>query len=108
MLAIIHATAPAASPPVSPSEWLYILAALVTIVTGWLALRSALRKWVGQREKEAVEKADLSKAIMGNIEATRANTEALGKMGQDFHDFATETRSQLNGHAERIGRLERP
>jgi len=102
---VAQAAQPAA---VSPSEWLYIIAAVVTVVGGGFAIRSGFKRFIKQREQEAVEKAELSKAIVANIEATRANTEALGKMGQDFHDFATETRAQLNGHSERLRHLERP
>jgi hypothetical protein len=101
-------TAAVAAHAVPPSEWLYILAAIATLVGTVLVIRSAWKKYIKQRQGEAVEKAELSKAILGNMEATRENTAALGKLGADFHDFALETRSQLNGHAERLGYLEHP
>jgi hypothetical protein len=110
---LTYAAQASASSGVPPSEWLYIVAAIVTIVVAALAVRSGFNRFIKQRESEAVEKAGLSQAIMGNAEAihgnaeaTRENTAALGKLGQDFHDFATETRASLNGHAERLRHLE--
>lgn len=104
---LTQAVADAAS-SVPPSEWLYIIAALATIVCTFFGARAGLNKYIGQRQKEAVDKADLQRAILGNVEATRENTVALTKMATDFHDFALETRAALNGHAERLGHLERP
>lgn len=97
------AAAPAAVPP---SELLYILAALATLIATGLAIRSGWKKYIKQRQQEAVEKAELSRAIHGNADATRENTAELRKLGQDFHDFATDTRATLNGHAERLRNLE--
>jgi hypothetical protein len=102
------AQAVTAAPGVPPSEWLYIIAALGTILATCAAIRSAWRKYIRQRQAEAVEKSDLLKAIADNAEATRANTAAMGKLSLDFHDFAGRTQAQLNGYGERIGRLERP
>lgn len=97
-----------ASSGIPPSEWLYILAALATLIGAGLAIRSGLNRYIRQRQDEAVNKADLQRAILSNAEATRDNTIALGKMAQDFHDFTLETRATLNGHAERLGNLEHP
>lgn len=102
------ATAAAAAPGVPPSEWLYIIAALATLIATVMAVRSAWRKYIGQRQSEAVEKSELSKAFFDNAEATRENTAALNQLGLDFHNFAGRTEARLNGHEERIGRLERP
>lgn len=102
------ATAAAAAPGVPPSEWLYILAALATIVATVLVVRSAWRKYIKQRQTEAVEKSELSQAIFANATATRENTAALGRLGLDFHDFAGKTEAKLNGFRDRIDRLERP
>jgi nitrogen fixation/metabolism regulation signal transduction histidine kinase len=96
----------AAGGGVSPVEWIYIIGAVLMIVVSSMAIRSGFNRFIGQRQTEAVEKANLSKAIIDGAEATRENTAALTKMGQDFHDFATETRATLNGHAERLRHLE--
>lgn len=109
--------AAAAVPPpgVPPSEWLYILAAIGTLIATYLVIRSAWKKYIKQRQAEAVEKADSTKAVLGNADATRANTKALEQMSRDITAFMQETRTQLkehrdelNGHSERIGRLEHP
>lgn len=102
------AEAVAPPPGIPPSEWLYIIAALATIVGTWLVIRSAWKRYIRQRQAEAVDKADSTKAAIGLTEATRENTAALGKLGQDFHDFAIETRAALDGHSERLRRLEHP
>lgn len=103
---LTNAQAAAAAATVSPAEWLYIAAAIATLIGGAFAVRSAFNRYITQRQEEAVEKAALSRAIHGNAEATRENTAELRKMGQDFHDFAIDTRATLNGHAERLRNLE--
>jgi hypothetical protein len=109
------AAAVAPPPGVPPSEWLYILAALAAILSTWLVIRSAWKKYIRQRQAEAVEKAESTKAMLGNADATRENTKALQKMSEEWKLFAQETRTQLNehrvelnGHSERLGRLEHP
>lgn len=92
---------------ISPLAVLYGLAALATVTACLLALRSGFRAFIRQRQSEAVEKNDLSKVINGNADATRANTEALGKLGQDFAAFAAETRATIHGLDDRIIRLEK-
>jgi hypothetical protein len=111
---LIDATTGAA-PSVPPSEWLYIFAAIATLIATYLVIRSAWKKYVKQRQEEAVDKAESTKAMLGNAEATRANTAALEQMSRDVNAFVQETRVQLqehraelNGHNERLGRLEHP
>jgi len=95
-------------PGVPPSEWLYIIAALASILATWLVIRSAWKRYIKQRQAEAVEKAESTKAMLGNADATRENTRALEKMSRDINAFMMETRAQLKEHNERIGRLEHP
>jgi hypothetical protein len=47
-----------------------------------------------------------TQALEANTRAAAANTAALADLGRKLGEFTDETRRELNGHDQRIGRLE--
>jgi len=97
----------AASSPGSGIEVAYYVIASI-IAIGTVAIGGGrLLLWLKRRwTQEGEARAESSRVVAENTEAAKANTEAVAALSSKLDGFATSVRSDLNGHEQRITRLE--
>ncbi len=84
----------------------YVIASVIAI--GTVAIGGGrLMLWLKRRwTQEGEQRAESSRVVAENTEAAKANTEAVAALSAKLEGFATSVRSDLNGHEQRITRLE--
>jgi len=99
-------TASAASPGTGIEAAYYVIASVIAI--GGIAIGGAkLLLWLrGRWTREGQQRAESSRVIEENTVAAKANTEAIADLSGKLEGFAAGVRSDLNGHEQRITRLE--
>lgn len=86
---------------------LYYLAGIAgTVGSGLMGARAYMNKQRDRWISEGTKQASLADKLDANTDAARANTRAIEDLSREMRDFAAETKTQLNGHAGRIDRLE--
>lgn len=92
---------------ISSTTAYYIIASIATVFG---VMAGLMRYYSRQRERwtqEGQQRAEQANATKHNSDKLDENTHAIFTLTSELRDFITSVRSELNGHENRIGILER-
>jgi hypothetical protein len=84
----------------------YISAIVVSVGTAIWALARWFDKQKQKWQHEATHDAHLGDELRANTDAAEHNTEAIKNLANEMGAFASKAETELNGHSNRLGRLE--
>lgn len=84
----------------------YISAIVVSVGTAIWALAKWFDKQKQKWAREATHDAHLADELRANTEAAKGNTDAIRHLAGRMDNFAVKVEAELNGHDNRIARLE--
>ena len=108
MLSIIIVTAQAGEGSSISSTTVYYIVASIATVFGVVA--GLMKYYSRQRERwtlEGQQRAEQANATKHNSDKLDENTHAIFTLTSELREFVVSVRSELNGHENRIGILER-